>query len=88
MKQFVDKEALRTAMRSTGALSDHIEFFMSRIDRYPFTAQAPIAIKPPIVPGEHMSVRLRSGWRIWGFETEKERDTFIVQFNAQSFPEN
>jgi hypothetical protein len=33
-----------------------------------------------------MSVRLRTGWRIWGFETEAERDTFVVQFGGKVFP--
>ena len=77
---------IRRVMRDAGSLPKDILFFEDRIKKYPFMAQAPSSVKPPIVPGNHMSVRLRYGWRIWGFETEVERDTFIVQFGGRMFP--
>jgi hypothetical protein len=53
---------------------------------YPHLAQAPKSVKPTIVPGNHVSVRMRQGCRMWGFQTEAERDTFIVQFGGLPFP--
>lgn len=51
-------------------------------ERYPFRAEAPTAIKPHTVPGVHASVVVRAGWRLWGFETEEARDTFVAQYHA------
>lgn len=73
-------------LRDAGMRDADAEWFMSRVKRYPFTAQSPTSVKPPIVPGDHVSTRLRTGWRIWGFTTELERDTFVMQFGARVFP--
>lgn len=54
----------------------------TRKGRYPFHAIAPVSIKPTIVPGDHISCLFRTGWRIWGFKTLKERDTFVIQFGG------
>lgn len=62
-------------------------FMQEKLSRYPWLAQAPTSIKPPNVPDFHfVSARVREGWRVWGFETEQERDTFIVQFGGRNFP--
>jgi hypothetical protein len=62
------------------------EFLRERLDRRPWLAQAPTSVKPHLVAGEHCSVRLRQGWRLWGFPTEEARDQFVVQYNASKFP--
>lgn len=79
---------LRVEMLNAGAYLDHVDFFLERFDQYPFLAQAPTAIKPPLVTNlePHMSVRLKFGWRLWGFETEAKRDQFYWQFGGQPFP--
>ncbi len=64
-----------------------IEYISSRLFDYPHLAQAPISVKPPLVPGDHVSVRLREGWRVWAFATAAERDKFIIQFGGLAFPE-
>jgi hypothetical protein len=81
------KVGLLQKLIDSGAFFDHADWFVQRADRYPFFAQAPTAIKPPMVNGEHMSVRLKYGWRVWGFETEAARDQFIAQYSARLFPE-
>ena len=61
-------------------------YFLQHVSKYPFIAQSPISVRPEWVKGKHLSVRLRVGWRVWGFETERERDTFIAQFGGRTFP--
>ena len=75
-------------MVAAGAYLEHVDFFLKRFPDYPHIAQAPTAMKPQMVTncGQHMSVRLRAGWRLWGFETEAHRDQFIFQYGGRSFP--
>lgn len=51
---------------------------------YPFHAKAPTSVKPQYVPGDHASVGIgyRTGWRIYGFKTEADRDMFCTQFGG------
>jgi hypothetical protein len=62
------------------------QFMASRLFDYPYLAQAPTSVKPTLVPGDHCSARSRVGWRLWGFKTENERDTFVVQFGGVPYP--
>jgi hypothetical protein len=78
---------LLQTMLDAGAYERDAVFFHTRVKRYPFWAKSPTSVKPPLVPGDHMSVRLCMGWRLWGFQTLAERDTFVMQFNAFEFPE-
>jgi len=52
--------------------------------QYPWHAEAPTSIKPHLVNdcGQHASVCLRAGWRQWGFETEADRDKFVLQYKG------
>lgn len=68
--------------RKGGTNQARIEWWLEREALYPFHAKAPTAIKPDMVPGDHISVSIRPGWRIWGFKFEAERDTFCLQFKG------
>ena len=73
----VRSDALEKHLLKNGTRPDDVKFFVDRFDRYPHLAQAPVTVKPPSVAGQHMSVRLVKGWRLWGFETEDDRNHFI-----------
>lgn len=54
--------------------------------RYPFHAESPVSVKPPLVDkaiGPSASVVMRIGWRTWGFKTAAKRDLFCVQFGGK-----
>lgn len=78
-------EILSGILTRYGTRTGDIDYFITRLDTYPYLAQAPVLVKPPSVPGMHLSVRLRQGWRLWGFETEIDRDNFILNNNALPF---
>jgi hypothetical protein len=61
------------------------KFMRAHLHYYPFLAQAPTSTKPQWVPGDHVSVRLKIGWRVWGFRTKEARDQFVLQFHAEVF---
>lgn len=73
----ITAEQLANHLTLQGTRPDDVAFFVARFDRYPHLAQAPVTVKPPSVAGQHMSVRLVKGWRLWGFETEADRNHFI-----------
>jgi hypothetical protein len=77
---------LEHALADAGRYDSDAQFLLARVAAYPFLAQSPISVKPDIVPGDHVSTRLRAGWRVWGFRTLQERDVFTVQFGGRLFP--
>lgn len=81
------KEEIEAAFQRVDGLYDNdARFFLDRCERYPHLAKSPTSVKPPIVPGDHLSVRLSAGWRVWGFRDRGRRDRFIVQFGGRRFP--
>ncbi len=73
----ITADQLRLHLAKENTRPDDIMFFVTRLDRYSHLAQAPVTVKPPSVAGRHMSVRLRKGWRLWGFESAEDRNKFI-----------
>ena len=61
------------------------EYIAGYLKDYPFLAQSPTSTKPQWVPGDHVSVRLKIGWRVWAFRTKEARDQFVLQFHVEVF---
>lgn len=53
-------------------------YFLDRIKtHYPFTCEAPLAIKPHHTQGKHASIKITDTTRLWGFALASERDDFV-----------
>lgn len=74
--------------REGGTYIDSFEWWREKTAEYTFQAIAPTSVRPEIVPGDHASMGLipRTGWRLWAFKTEAERDQFCTQFGGQRDP--
>ncbi len=77
---------LSLALRDTGMAHRDQVFLLQRVEHYPWLATAQISVKPPTVPGDHMSAVGRKGFRVWGFQTMKERDDFVAHRGGSLFP--
>lgn len=77
----IEKDMFPASMRA-----EDVAWFLERVSRCPHLAQAPVSVKPEHVAGDHVSARVRTGWRVWGFATERERDTFLATGAGRKFP--
>lgn len=70
--------------RPVGMYAKDYDFICALLPQYPFMASASTSIKPPLVTDidDHCSARLRTGWRMWVFPTERARDKFVVQYGG------
>jgi hypothetical protein len=73
-------------MADAGIYDSDAHYFLERVEKYPWTAKAPTTIRPENVRGDHMSVRLCPGWRVWGWRTSEERHKFVTNGGGSSFP--
>jgi hypothetical protein len=56
---------------------DVLSWWMERQDRYPFQYIVKNGyVSPEFYHGVHASVVLTKGYRLWGFQTQKELDKF------------
>lgn len=53
------------------------ELLMSYLKTHPYMADALVKVSPEKEPGDHCSVVLYKGYRIWCFATEADRAAFL-----------
>jgi hypothetical protein len=54
-------------------------------EKYRYHAEAPMRVRAPLNDGvDHVFVNLRTGFRMWGFLTERDRDNFVKNHGGEA----